>query len=128
MMPYTALLERLRRYLRQPSAVLTTVGYSYGDAHINAALLEGLRSNPSATVFALMYTGLDGAITVCELAEVQSNLVTLAADGAVVGRSRGLWSTPVKTEVPGGATEQGAPFNLGDFAAFARLLARQAGA
>jgi hypothetical protein len=54
-MPYLALLDRLRTFLRRPSAVLITCGYSYRDQHLNEVLLDGAEGNPSSMLFGLMH-------------------------------------------------------------------------
>ena len=53
--PYTALMDRLTNFLKQPDTVLTTCGYSFGDEHINERILTALKSNDSGHVIALFY-------------------------------------------------------------------------
>ncbi len=53
--PYTALMDRLTNFLKQPDTVLITCGYSFGDEHINERILTALNSNPSTHVYALYY-------------------------------------------------------------------------
>jgi len=45
-MPYLAMIDRLRAFLKKPSSVLITCGYSFRDVHINANFLEGLQGKP----------------------------------------------------------------------------------
>ena len=58
-MPYLVMQDRFRAFFRQPSATLVTAGYSYSDQHINELLVDGLRGNPSAAAFAMLYGALD---------------------------------------------------------------------
>jgi len=51
-MPYLAMQDRLRAFLKEPGALLLSTGYSFGDQHINQLIVEGLSGNPSAAVFA----------------------------------------------------------------------------
>lgn len=54
-MPYLAMLDRLRSFLARGQAVLVTSGYSFLDQHLNEVILHGLRSNPTAVCFGLLY-------------------------------------------------------------------------
>jgi hypothetical protein len=53
--PYTALMDRLTNFLKQPDTVLITCGYSFGDEHINERIITALNSNDSGHVIALFY-------------------------------------------------------------------------
>ena len=57
-MPYLAMMDRLRRFSDRQHPVLVICGYSFSDAHINDVIFDGLSTNRSAQVFALMYVGL----------------------------------------------------------------------
>jgi SIR2-like domain len=84
-MPYLAMLDRLRAFLRHPHPLLVIVGYSFSDEHLNDVLLDGLATNQSAHCFALMYGGLADSQTAVSHALSRPNLSVLAFDGAVVG-------------------------------------------
>lgn len=43
-MPYLALIDRLRTFLRSKNGILVTCGYSFRDQHINEVLREGLEA------------------------------------------------------------------------------------
>ena len=118
-MPYSAMFQRLAAFLRQTPAVLLTCGYSFGDEHVNEAILDGLRANPNAICFALRFGGLEGCPTAVGHAERHSNLIVLARDGAIIGTRRGAWeAVPTGNEnAEGGEDEvKGGQFLLGDFA------------
>lgn len=101
-MPYLAMLDRVRAFLRgkkrgdidkseEDSPRLVVCGYSFLDDHLNEVLLDGLRGNHSAQCFALMYSKLSDHPQVVEYAEKQPNLTVLAQDGAVIGTRVGLY-------------------------------------
>ncbi len=119
-MPYLIMIDRLRSFLKKPSAVLVVSGYSFGDDHINECLVEGLRSNPSAVVFGLLFSKLDAYPHARDLTATATNLKLLARDGAIVGSRMASW----KKTAEGSATE----FRYGDFAALGELLGELAGA
>jgi hypothetical protein len=138
-MPYYAMLDRLRVFLRTDQCVLLTCGYSFGDEHINAIIAQGLSGNSNAACLGMIFNDRINAPKGVELAKRHANLTLLAADGGVVGTIDRAWENVVKddnpaypiavaTDVPPGRTL--APVDrckwlLGDFAALGRLLAHQ---
>ena len=138
-MPYYAMLDRLRVFLRTEQCVLVTCGYSFGDEHINAIISQGLSGNPNAACLGMIFKDRHDAPKGVELAKQHGNLTLLAADGGVVGTIDRAWDSVVKednpaypiavaTDVP--AERTAAPADrckwlLGDFAALGRLLAHQ---
>jgi len=111
-LPYLALLDRLRLFLRQSSAVLVSVGFAYRDEHINDAIAQALNANPTGSVQALLYGPLSDYPEARTLAEAAPNLSLLARDAAVVGTRAQPWASA------GAAAECG----FGDFAEFGGLL------
>lgn len=138
-MPYYAMHDRLRVFLRSNQCVLITCGYSFGDDHINAVIAQGLSGNPNAACLGMIFNDRDDVPKGVELAKRHANLTLLAADGGVVGTVDRPWSSTVKdenpaysiavaTDVPGSRTTAPADrckWLLGDFAALGRLLAHQ---
>lgn len=118
-MPYLAMLDRLRRFLRQPSAFLVTIGYSYADEHLNEVMLQGLRSNHMAAAFGLLFKVLDQERGAAAIAgRIPPNLTLIARDKAVVRGVVGPW-------LPDPGSGGGAPLpscDLGDFNVFAQFL------
>src|SRR5690606_15538161 len=53
--PYTALFDRLKRFLLTPDAILIAVGFSFRDAHICDVLDESLAVNANSALVALQY-------------------------------------------------------------------------
>ncbi len=139
-MPYYAMIDRLRVFLRSDQCVLITCGYSFGDEHINAYIGQGLSGNPNAACFAMMYGDRVNSPKAVELAKRYANLTLLAADGGVIGTVERNWDSDVKdpanpalqiavgTDLPDWRTKAPAKqckWLLGDFAAFGKFLAQQ---
>lgn len=138
-MPYLAMIDRLRTFLRSDQCVLLTCGYSFGDEHINAYIAQGLSGNPNAACLGMVYNDRASAPRAVELAKRHANLTLLAADGAVIGTVDRNWNSDVKdtnlaypiavgTDLPNWRTKAPASqckWLLGDFAAFGQFLAHQ---
>jgi hypothetical protein len=138
-MPYYAMLDRLRVFLRSDQCVLLTCGYSFGDQHINAYIGQGLSGNPKAACIAMIFNDRADAPKAVELARRHANLTLLAADGGVIGTVDRNWSSVVKdtnsafpiavgTDLPSWRTKATATqckWLLGDFGSFGRFLAHQ---
>ncbi len=138
-MPYYAMIDRLRVFLRSGQCVLLTCGYSFSDEHINAYIAQGLSGNPNAACFGMIFKDRADAPKAVELAKRHANLSLLAADGGVIGTVECNWTSVTKdtnpaypiavgTDVPGWRTKAPATqckWLLGDFANFGRFLAHQ---
>jgi hypothetical protein len=138
-MPYLAMLDRLREFLARGQAVLVTCGYSFADQHLNEIILHGLRSNPTAICFGLLFGARSGYADALIRARKHPNLSLLAADGAVLGTIERDWradeqighvlhgvSVAKKTAAEGAATTPAnCEFLLGDFKRFGDFLAQQ---
>lgn len=138
-MPYLAMIDRLRAFLRSEQCVLLTCGYSFGDEHINAYIKQGLSGNPNAACLGMIFNDRADAPKAVELARRHANLSLLAVDGGIIGTVDHNWHSEVKdtnlaypiavgTDLPDWRTK--APANqckwlLGDFGAFGRFLAHQ---
>jgi hypothetical protein len=117
-LPYLAMLDRLRVFLRRPSALLVTCGFSFADQHLNEIIVQSLQANPTAACFSLQYPNLATVTSVSELARRTANLTVLAEDGGVVSGIAAAYEA-----LPAGTT----PLHLGDFAVFGGFLARLTG-
>lgn len=130
--PYSALFERLKRFLLTPDSLLLTIGFSFRDAHICAVLDESLAMNANSAVLAFQYQDLVKEEPAVKLASDRPNVSVYAADGAVIGGVTGKWRPGELPKNWGSIRESfWAPrwpnepnlFLLGDFAAFARFCA-----
>ena len=138
-LPYLAMLDRLREFLGRGQAVLVACGYSFADQHLNEVVLHGLRSNPTAICFGLLFGPRAGYPDALLKAQMHPNLSLLARDGAVLGTVERPWRADEQPAHPmhgvsvtnrgiatGAAPEDGAcEFLLGDFKAFGSFLAQQ---
>ncbi|MCW5234340.1 SIR2 family protein [Verminephrobacter eiseniae] len=132
-MPYLAMLDRLREFLARGQAVLVTNGYSFGDEHLNEVILHGLRSNPTAICFALLFGSRSRYDVAMNKARIHSNLSLLAEDGAVLGTVEGDWPNDAQpghalhkiSVVVDDSEEAKCKFLLGDFEHFGTFLAQQ---
>ena len=139
MMPYLAMIDRLRAFFKQPSCILITSGYSFGDQHINQIMIEGLKGNPAASIFAMLYGNLDKYPKAIGISLGCSNLSLLAQNEAIIGTKQAPWMETSETE-PNGLPYavdwimkdgsdgiKQAQLKLGDFANFGNFLAEIVG-
>lgn len=132
-LPYLAMLDRLRAFLSDGQSILITCGYSFVDQHLNEVIMHGLRSNPTAMCFGLLYGDRGSYSEAVNRAKQLPNLSLLAADGAVLGAREADWQPaenghPLEGVSVQQATVDGAircRFLLGDFKYFGNFLANQ---
>jgi hypothetical protein len=58
-LPYSALLERLKTFLRMPDSLLITSGFSFSDKHLKALIEESLAANRSVAVLAFQFNNIE---------------------------------------------------------------------
>lgn len=130
--PYSALFERLKRFVLTPDTLLVATGFSFRDAHINAVLDEALASNANSAIFAFQYQPLAQEEAACTLAYARPNLSVYAADGAVINGVPGKWRPgelqknwdDIRASFWGRRQSGDSPsFLLGDFQHLARFCA-----
>lgn len=92
-MPYLAMMDRLRAFLKHPTATLIVGGYSFSDPHLNEMIVQGLQGNATATAFALLYGPMKNYGGLAGIATTRSNLNLLAKDEAVIGTKRSRWTS-----------------------------------
>lgn len=138
-MPYLAMIDRLRAFLRSDQCVLLTCGYSFSDEHINAYIGQGLSGNPNAACLGMVFNDRVDVPKAVELARRHANLSLLAADGSIIGTVDRNWHSDVKdtnlaypiavgTDLPDWRTKAPAKqckWLLGDFEAFGQFLKHQ---
>jgi hypothetical protein len=100
-MPYFVMIDRLRSFLRtnQKPVALFIIGYSFGDEHLNEAIIESLSANPSAACFALQHGNLADYPNAKKLARDNANLSVLARDAAVIRRQEAKWIAHPATDM-----------------------------
>lgn len=129
--------DRLRAFLKQPTATLVLIGYSFRDEHINEVIVQGLQSTQTAVALALLYDSIATYPQAVTLARSRANLSVFARDCAVISAQKSKWpekdteavSTDNHTGVrwtPSDPANEGgkrtAEFTLGDFAVFGQFL------
>ena len=107
-MPYLALIDRLSRFIRQKSSFLIISGYSFNDDHLNNAIINALKSNPTAMVLALMHNTycfendkkeiVERYPKAYKLANGRNNLNIWTFDKAIIGTNVGEWKEEKITE------------------------------
>ena len=127
-MPYFVMIDRLRRFLTRSASLLAICGYSFRDEHLNAAIADGLQSNPNAVAFGLLHGKMESRASAVALASAVPNLVLLAQDQGIIRTTPGAWleSRPDDSDQwePVVTWEEHQPsLNLGDFAVLGAFLA-----
>ena len=90
-MPYLAMLDRLRAFLKQPTATLILCGYSFRDQHLNEVIVQGLQCTQTAIAFALLFDNVENYTPAVAIASSRSNLNILARNGGVIGGQKSKW-------------------------------------
>jgi len=140
-MPYLAMIDRLKMFLKQAPSVLVVCGYSFSDQHLNEVLHQELQGNARTACFALLYGALKSYPDAIALAQHRPNLTLFAEDGAMLGTREGIWMVPKETDLSSYATaiafkesvkspaaENGqCSFKLGDFGQLGGFLAKLMG-
>jgi hypothetical protein len=108
--PYTALMDRLSNFLKQPDTILIICGYSFGDEHINERIITALNTNTSAHVLALYYDlkwndgRKDGYLLtedsdLSKLAKANRKLSVYGCRNAVIGGHFGEWKLKQEPDI-----------------------------
>ncbi|WP_166417455.1 SIR2 family NAD-dependent protein deacylase [Cochlodiniinecator piscidefendens] len=145
-MPYLALIDQLNKFIRRKSSFLILSGYSFNDGHLNDAILNALKANPTGMVLALQFGTYDFSeddVGVGErypnaysLAKRQHNLNVWTYDKAIIGTNLCDWKVlqnpddvdrdlrefvhNITLEDEAGATRQ--EVQLGNFSELTRFL------
>lgn len=118
-MPYLAMMDRLRAFLRQPSAFLLTVGYSYADDHLNEMIMQGIRGNPTSASHGLLFKKLDEEVYAKKIsAKIPPNMTLISKDKGVVRGVEDKW-LPKDLSAP---QPSPAECDLGDFLNLSNFL------
>lgn len=91
-MPYLALIDHLTDSIKAEPAILITSGYSFNDEHINDAILNALKANPTSIVIALLFGNLSEYPRAEEIAKRRPNMSLWALDEAIIGTKKGKWN------------------------------------
>lgn len=94
--PYVSFIDRLTRFVRADDSVLIVCGYSFGDQHINEAILTSLEKTKASHVIGLYCDAFSEDSPVSKLARKQPKLSIYGMRSAVIGGKHGKWK--MKTE------------------------------
>jgi SIR2-like domain len=133
-LPYTALFDRLRKFLMTPDTLLLSCGFSYCDSHVSSVINEALAANPAASVFAFMHQKIDEESAAKKLALRRPNFSAYACDKAIISCVEGKWELGknndnkdwenIRSSFWGSRKgDRNHIFTLGDFTAFANFFA-----
>lgn len=133
--PYIAILEHLRHVLdRDTETLLITVGYSFGDEHINEVIFDTLEARDRTHLVVLQFEELGDEHDLIRTAKRRHNLIVYGPETAVIRGRRAEWRLVEAVDertsdllavpfTPGPDPDSlGGEFHLGDFARFARFL------
>lgn len=136
--PYLSLLDRLRSVLNQEDALLVTVGYSFGDDHINSVIFDALSARPRVHVYSLQFEEPADTSRLRKASAALRNLIVFGPNAASIGTKHAVWKLlePIDKRAPdyltvafeASAAKEGEPdylkgrFSLGDFNKFSKFL------
>lgn len=94
-MPYLAMLDNFKNFLKQPSSLLYVIGYSFNDDHINEVMHQSLKTNPTCMIYAFLYGELNQEDNkyhkAIKLSKDNPNFTIIAFDKGVIGKKEGAW-------------------------------------
>ncbi len=91
-LPYVAMLDRFTRALSEREGCLVvTVGFSFGDQHINEILSDALDTQERMHVVALQFEDPDEGGALSALAAQHTNMLVYGPGLAIIGSVRGPW-------------------------------------
>lgn len=131
-LPYTALIERLRKFLLEPDSLLITCGFSFSDVHLYNVIDESLSYNRASAAIAFRFGSLEDESSASNLALHRSNMSVYASNGAIINCIQAPWQPsdsptpswkPIRSIFWGTRkADQDPLFLLGDFSAFVKYI------
>jgi len=116
-MPFLALTDRFRRALASPESTTVTVGYSFGDKHLNELIFNAAARYQRSEIIALFRGSIPAVVA--EQATRFANFSVYGATEAILGGERGGYSSP-----QAGPGWDGERALVGDFANLTSLLTK----
>jgi hypothetical protein len=131
------MIDRLKAFLKKPTATLILCGYSFRDEHINEVILQGLENTQTTIAFALFFEVIENFPQAISVARKCSNLNILARDGAVicgqrfnwlekdaelVSEDKSKWVNWIPVNPANADGKRRAEFTLGDFVVFGEFI------
>ena len=134
--PYSALADRLARFLEQDDALLIVCGFNFGDEHINNVIFGALENRPRTHVYALQFDELPDESQLVRRAHSRPNIMLIGPRTGVLRGNRAPWAASeaptfmgeayelLESEPASGETKptKVGRMKVGDFAAFTAFL------
>ena len=95
--PYSALMDRLNRFLDQDDSLLVVNGFNFGDEHINNLIFSALENRPRTHVYALQFADMSDDDDLIVRARSLPNLVVICPRFGVIGTTTSFWKMPQST-------------------------------
>jgi hypothetical protein len=90
--PYSAFTDRLSRFLEQDDALLTAVGFSFADEHINNLIFGALENRPRTHVYALQFEEVPEQSDLAQRALQRPNMIVAGPRSGIIGGKRAVWA------------------------------------
>lgn len=99
--PYMAMIDRFTTALNKPNTILVTVGYSFGDDHLNSIIFNTLENRSLNNAYCLAFEDIQESTPLSQLALNCPRLAVLAGNSAVINGRYGEWNlgSPITTKV-----------------------------
>jgi hypothetical protein len=114
-MPFLALVDRLRRALATPESTTVTIGYSFGDAHLNELIFDAAARHQRSEIIALFYAEIPESVRAA--AATFANFTAYGAQEAILS---GV-AAPYAGADPSPGWD-GSAAKVGDFSQLVKLL------
>lgn len=89
--PYQSFIDRLSAFIRKGESFLLTMGYSFGDQHLNETIFHALTRTKSSAVYSLYFGDLDEHHFLTQLAKREPRLSVLGNNAAIIGGRFAPW-------------------------------------
>ena len=94
--PFSAMMDRLGRFLELDDALLIVAGLSFGDEHINNAIFSALENRPRTHVYALQFAEEKENSELVKRSVQLRNLVVIGPETGIIGGVQAPWCVPAE--------------------------------
>ena len=94
--PYSAMMDRLGRFLELDDALLIVAGFSFGDEHINNAIFSSLENRTRTHVYALQFAEENESSELVKRSFQLRNLVVIGPETGIIGGVQAPWGVPAE--------------------------------
>ena len=89
--PYVSFIDRLGKFVQKDDTVLFVCGYSFGDQHINAVIVNALKKASTSHVMGFYFDDLVEDSDIVRMAKNQPKMSIYSRNYAVIGGKYGRW-------------------------------------